>query len=179
MSDEKIKILEKPTTVLNYYKKIGLLVPIGISCTWKCKNCINRQHTFKNSNKYHISEYEIGEIIKIYKKNILVESLILAGLEPFDNPHDLRRLIGVFRDSISDDIIIYTGYDNDDIDTNKELKMLLQEILKYDNILVKFGRYIEGKDKIYDNVLGIELASDNQWTFRSDWLRDEIKLRIL
>lgn len=34
---------------------------------------------------------------------------------------------------------------------------------EYKNIVVKFGRYIPGQEKHYDEVLGVYLASDNQY----------------
>ena len=33
----------------------------------------------------------------------------------------------------------------------------------YENIIVKFGRYVPNQLPHYDNVLGIKLASDNQY----------------
>ena len=35
--------------------------------------------------------------------------------------------------------------------------------MKWENIIIKFGRYIPNQEKHYDDVLGIELASDNQY----------------
>ena len=34
---------------------------------------------------------------------------------------------------------------------------------KYKNIIIKFGRYIPNRPKKYDNILGIDLVSDNQY----------------
>ena len=56
-----------------------------------------------------------------------------------------------------DPIIIYTGYKEEEL-TDK-LKVLLQ----LDNIIVKFGRFIPNRPHIYDTVLGVELASNNQY----------------
>ena len=34
---------------------------------------------------------------------------------------------------------------------------------KYSNIIIKFGRFIPNQKPHYDPVLGVELASDNQY----------------
>ena len=52
--------------------------------------------------------------------------------------------------------MIYTGY------YKEEIIYKINWLKNYDNIVVKFGRFIPGHKKHYDNVLGIELASDNQ-----------------
>jgi hypothetical protein len=36
----------------------------------------------------------------------------------------------------------------------------------FDNIVIKFGRYRPGQQKHFDEVLGVELASDNQYAKR-------------
>ena len=66
-------------------------------------------------------------------------------------------LIDEIRKVSDDDIVIYTGYNEDEIDK------MLKAISEYDNIFVKFGRYRPGQKKHLDEVLGIELASDNQY----------------
>ena len=58
---------------------------------------------------------------------------------------------------MNDDIIIYTGYDKNEIE---DQIMILK---KYKNIIVKFGRYVPGQQAHFDKVLGVELASDNQY----------------
>ena len=35
--------------------------------------------------------------------------------------------------------------------------------MQYDNIVVKFGRFRPNQDPHYDNVLGVKLASNNQY----------------
>ncbi len=59
-----------------------------------------------------------------------------------------------------DDVVIYTGYYPDEIKDELHLLSL------YENIIVKFGRFIPGRPQRYDEVLGITLASDNQYAER-------------
>lgn len=55
-----------------------------------------------------------------------------------------------------DVIIIYTGY--------ARSELLCLDILKnYKNIIIKYGPYLIGYEPHYDNVLGINLASNNQY----------------
>lgn len=57
----------------------------------------------------------------------------------------------------NDPIIIYTGY-------NKGEDPIVENVLyKYTNIIVKWGRFIMGQDPHYDEVLGVNLASNNQY----------------
>jgi hypothetical protein len=36
----------------------------------------------------------------------------------------------------------------------------------FDNIIIKYGRYIPGQEKHFDETLGVYLASDNQYAER-------------
>jgi len=75
-----------------------------------------------------------------------------------DSYEGLFSLIKAFRDSnINDDIVIYTGYNLDEV----EVKVKKLSIFK--NIIIKFGRYIPNGCAVYDEVLGIKLASSNQY----------------
>ena len=97
-------------------------------------------------------------IITNYMKNSLVDSIVLSGLEPFDNFDDLKILINDFRTFFDDDIIIFSGYEDIEIDHK------IEELEKYYNIYVKFGRYIPNRKKFFDKLLNVELASDNQYS---------------
>ena len=53
--------------------------------------------------------------------------------------------------------MIYTGYYENEI--NDKLK----KRLSFKNIIVKFGRYIPNDTPVYDEILGVTLASHNQY----------------
>ena len=77
---------------------------------------------------------------------------------------EMIELISEFRrQKIYDDIVIYTGYYDYEIAKDR-----LQNLLGLQNIIVKFGRYIPDTDQRYDEVLGVILASDNQYAERLD-----------
>ena len=59
-----------------------------------------------------------------------------------------------------DDVVIYTGY------YENEIQSQIDELSKYKNIVVKFGRYIPNVDGRYDELLGVKLISSNQYARR-------------
>ena len=99
-----------------------------------------------------------------YLKNDLTQAIVCGGLEPFDSAEDLLSLIDTAREyfAITDDIVIYTGY------TEEELRetFAFQQIIQYPNIIIKFGRFRPNEEEHYDEVLGIKLASQNQYAKR-------------
>lgn len=107
-------------------------------------------------------DYSIDSIIQVYKYSTVARAVCFQGLEPFDTFDDLRDFIFEFRNcySINDEIIIYTGYNAWEIENQ------LTELKQFSNIIVKFGRYIPQQPPVYDSVLGIELASPNQYAER-------------
>lgn len=53
--------------------------------------------------------------------------------------------------------MIYTGY------KPEELRDKFKKLSSYKSVLVKFGRFIPGDTPHYDDALGINLASHNQF----------------
>ena len=101
-------------------------------------------------------EMDISDIVIRYLNNPITESVVMQGLEPFDSWDDLIEFVKQLRESTDDDIVIYTGY------YKNEVIEKINELSKYTNIIVKFGRYIPNQEKHYDEVLGVYLASSNQ-----------------
>lgn len=98
-------------------------------------------------------------LIRRYLKNKITHAIVFGGLEPFDQWDELFPFIQKIRMQYGclDPIVIYTGYRRDEIDGEIRFLMTLP------NIIVKFGRYIPGHERHFDNVLGVNLASDNQY----------------
>ena len=97
------------------------------------------------------------EVMERYIDNNITQSLVFGGLEPFDSFDEMVCLIERVREKTQDDIVIYTGYNEDEVADK------LDVLRKYKNIIVKFGRYRPNDTKKYDEVLGINLASSNQY----------------
>jgi len=131
-------------------------------CTGKC-NISNKHIVCQNQQLQKAKKIEISipEIIEMYQKNNISKAIVCGGLEPFDSPIDLLHLIEEFRKVTNDDIVIYTGYEELEPQAQK-MKQNIKDLKVY-NIIVKFGRYIEGDDSHYDALLGIHLPSNNQY----------------
>jgi uncharacterized Fe-S radical SAM superfamily protein PflX len=142
------------------YKKPSMTI-IFPKCTFKCDDeCGER--VCQNSTLATSTNIEIHtkEIIKRYLENNLTSSIVCAGLEPFDTYEQLRKLIKEFRKVTNDDIVIYTGY------YRNEIKDMVKSLSSYVNITIKFGRFIPGQEKHHDEILGVDLASNNQYAER-------------
>lgn len=135
------------------YKKVSMTIMFPHCINFKCgaEHCQNSP--LAKSKTYDI---DIDETIEKYLNNPITESVVMQGLEPIDSWSDLLLFIGKFREKSQDDIVIYTGYNKEEI-ANK-----INILKQYDNIVVKFGRYLPGHEKHYDEVLGVDLASPNQ-----------------
>lgn len=135
------------------YKKVSMAIMFP-HCSFKCgaEHCQNSP--LAKSETYCV---DIDKTIDKYLNNPITEAVVMQGLEPFDSWSDLLLFIEKFRESTQDDIVIYTGYNKAEI-ANKI------DILKsFSNIIIKYGRYVPNQEKHYDEVLGVYLASDNQY----------------
>lgn len=144
------------------YKKPSMFLGTSF-CNWKC--CIEQGCDLsmcQNSSLAHaeIIEESADNLIKRYINNPITHAVVIGGLEPFDTLEDLSEFIPRFRKVSDDDIVIYTGYTEDEIYSICKDSTGLK---KYSNIIVKFGRYVPNQKKHYDDTLGVYLASDNQY----------------
>ena len=74
---------------------------------------------------------------------------------------EVYELISYFRNhGCKDFFIIYTGYYQEEIDD--KVKLLQQ----FPNIIIKFGRFIPNQEHHFDETLGVQLASPNQYARR-------------
>lgn len=139
------------------YKKPSMFIGFPY-CTFKCeKEC--GKNICQNSDLANLENIEISytTIINKYLSNNLTSAIVLGGLEPLDSWEDLILLIQYFREVTDDDIVIYTGYNK------SEISYYIQKLSQYKNIIIKFGRFKPNQQKHYDEILGIYLASDNQY----------------
>ena len=146
------------------YKKPSMVLAFP-NCTFKCdKECGMKVCQNSPLAKAPTIEVDDYKIVDRYMSNPLTSAVVLQGLEPLDDMYQLRAFIKIFRDRTDDDIVIYTGY-NIDESLSKILKgWIFKNKLK--NIIIKFGRYIPDRSSKYDNVLGVVLASDNQFAIK-------------
>ena len=130
-------------------------------CSFKCDtengSCICQNSSLVNRPNIDIDIYKI---IDKYMSNNISKSIVCGGLEPLDSWEELKTFIVNLRYRTNDPLIIYTGYNKD------EIKDQIDWLRFYKNIIVKFGRYIPNRPSRYDDVLGITLVSDNQYAER-------------
>ena len=142
------------------YKKPCMVIEFPY-CSFKCdKECgkqVCQNGALANSPNINI---ERMDLINRYLKNDITQSIVMQGLEPFDSWNDLVSLIFLIRCYSDDDIVIYTGYNLSELEEKVEL------LSYFKNIIIKFGRYIPNKQSHYDNILGVNLASDNQYAVK-------------
>lgn len=140
------------------YKDISMFIGFP-RCGFKC-DYENGKTICQNQPLVSMPDINITPmtIVKRYLDNPLSKAIVFGGLEPFDTVEDMFKLIFAFRRYTDDPIIIYTGY------TEEELKQtLLLPHLENKNIIIKFGRFIPNQSPHFDEVLGVNLASDNQY----------------
>ena len=119
----------------------------------------------------------VVDILERYMANPITSAIVLGGLEPFDSAEDVIGFISYVRHYIPDPIVIYTGYTEDEVKKIKAFDENLYSILAlYENVIVKFGRYIPDQELHFDEVLGVKLASDNQY---AKYIGEPIEIRSL
>ena len=156
----KIELVNLIDESFTEYKKPHMLVGFP-SCTFKC----DRENGNQVCQNWELAKaprivVEAEDIAARYVSNEITKAVVFAGLEPFDSFKQMVALIDEIRKLCDDDIVIYTGYNRD------EIEKMIKAISEYRNIVVKFGRYRPGQKKHFDEVLGVELASDNQYAER-------------
>lgn len=144
------------TDIVNY-KDISMFI-IFPTCSFKCdKECgmqVCQNSALALSPNINI---DIEQLICKYLSNPITNAIVCGGLEPFDSWKDLYALITRFRLITDDNIVIYTGYNLN------EIKEQINALKHYKNIIIKFGRFIPNQPHHYDEILGVELSSPNQY----------------
>lgn len=141
------------------YKKTSMFIATCY-CDFKCCTelgldiCICQNSPIAQSKIINMSD---ERIVKRYIKNKLTHAVVIGGLEPFKQFDEMMELIKCFREQTEDDIVIFTGYYENEISNE------LEQLKQFKNIIIKYGRYIPGHEIHFDEVLGVNLASDNQY----------------
>ena len=137
-----------------------------VSCDGKCCTeggfspsvCINHEWV-----RTSVDDVDDENIISEYLSNPITHAIVFGLLEPMLQYEEIKRFIHRLRDKHGclDDIVIYTGY-------NKcEIVEKVEELSStFKNIIIKFGRFVPNQEKHFDEVLGVYLASDNQYAER-------------
>lgn len=155
------------------YKKPSLYIAFP-NCSFKCDKENGNQYCQNWSlTKEPTVEVDKEALLQRYVNNPITEAIVLGGLEPFDSQLDLYPFIDCARRQfkITDPIIIYTGYTEEELEQGNFgvihditcQKQYWHNIKNSGNIIVKFGRYRPNDKPHYDDILGVSLASNNQY----------------
>lgn len=146
------------------YKKPSMFVAFP-SCTFKCERECG-QKMCQNSTLAHLPDIFITSYALCirYLSNNITKAIVCGGLEPMDSFEDLYSFICTlrFQYQCNDDVVIYTGYTKEECEKNN----WLCKLFNLGNIIIKFGRFIPNQQPHYDPILGVKLASDNQYAER-------------
>lgn len=142
------------------YKKTSMFLAFP-KCDFKCFKELGLPISMcQNFKTLEMTNFmvKIEDIFERYVKNPISEAIVLGGLEPFFSFGEIINLIGYFRaHGCDDDFVIYTGYRKD------EVLDKIEQLKKFKNIIIKFGRYIPNSRKKFDETLGVYLPSENQY----------------
>ena len=132
------------------YKKPAMFIGT-ISCGGKC--CIEAGiplSVCQNDGWRSCAPITIddNELCHRYLTNPLTKAVVFGGLEPMEQFEELLTFLDLFRDTYDceDDVVIYTGY------YPEEIPDQLHTLSLYENVFVKFGRYIPNKPHRFDPV---------------------------
>ena len=143
--------------------KVPSMFIISTRCDWKC--CIEvgmNISVCQNAPLVStpITEIADDDIVELYLKNDISKAIVIGGLEPMLQIDEIDALLTKFREQgCNDPFVIYTGYYPEEI--TDELGRLRGR-----NVIVKFGRFIPSEDSRYDEILGVTLASKNQFALQ-------------
>lgn len=153
----------KDEDVINY-KELSMFIGMPY-CSGKCWKDLNLPSTICQNNELTYSKIynvNVKDIVDRYRQNPLTTAIVFGGMEPLDSFNDILDFLEELRNKqgCMDTVIIYTGY------KEEEIQDKLEELSSWYNIVVKVGRYIPNKPSRYDEILGVTLASDNQYSIK-------------
>ena len=136
-------------------------------CSFKCdkeNGCLMCQ----NSSLVHEPTHDVDTelLVRRYLHNPITKAVVFGGLEPFDTAEEMSNFIDILRAAYgrNDDIVIYTGYTEEELADNQYHNWIISRR----NIVIKYGRFRPNQTPHYDEVLGVNLVSDNQYARRYD-----------
>lgn len=161
---DSIRVKEIIFETFQDYKNASMLIATCF-CDWKCLKELQLdvsicQNCMLAKNKTQV--IKIKDLFENYTNNKITSAIVFGGLEPMLQFDEMLAVIDYFRcHGCDDEFIIYTGYNNDEVIDKVQYLMT-----HYRNIIIKFGRFVPNEQTHYDNVLGVMLASQNQYAIK-------------
>lgn len=152
------------------YKKPSMFIGTPY-CDFKCDRECGKQ-ICQNSELAAAPSIEIKleEIVDRFNSNPITEAIVFGGLEPLYAPEKHIHIFHHFSSIIPQlnegtDIVVYTGYYPEEVHySDFQFWGSTVDSIK-GHLIFKFGRFIPDRPSRYDDVLGVTLASDNQFAF--------------
>ena len=96
-------------------------------------------------------------LIQIYQANPITQAFVFGGLEPLDSSDLLETIEELQARAHPRRTVIYTG------STEEEVLVGHPQILSLSNLVIKYGRFVPDQPTHFDPILGVNLASPNQY----------------
>lgn len=147
------------------YRKPAMFIGC-ISCGGKCAHEGNFDISVCQNDAWRsasIIRVNNDDLIMRYLSNDITQAIVFGLLEPFEQSAEIFNFVMTLRRKYkcNDDVVIYTGYKEDEV--ADDVRDLVEHC---GNIIVKYGRFRLGYKPHFDDVLGVNLASDNQYAVR-------------
>ena len=143
------------------YKKPCMVIEMprcDFKCDRECGQNVCHNSALAISDNLTIS---VESIVQAYLNNSITEAICFQGLEPFDSFDDMIKVVHRLKElNCTDDIIVYTGYYKQEIPIEKLSELYTSTCGR---LIIKWGRFIPNASSKYDEILGVTLASDNQY----------------
>ena len=117
-----------PVEVLGPGKRVGIWF---CGCGHRCPGCCNPE-LWEFQDRYRTTPETVYAMVRGLSETHPIDGFTISGGDPMYQPADLRKLTALLK-TISDDILVYTGYQKEDLPT---------EALENISVLID-GKYIE------------------------------------
>jgi len=102
-----------PVTVLGPGRRLGIWLS---GCSKRCPGCMSPELQRRRDS----DEVPFGQIRQLVaSRSIGVEGVTISGGEPFEQNEELYRLVAFLKASVTDDILVYTGWTLQDVLADK------------------------------------------------------------
>ena len=120
-----------PVEVLGPGKRVGIWF---CGCGHRCEGCCNPE-LWEFQERYRTTPETVFDLIRTLAETHPIDGFTISGGDPMYQPQALRRLLKLLK-TISDDILVYTGY---------QLEALPPQALENISVLID-GPYIEARN---------------------------------
>lgn len=124
-----------PVKVLGPGNRLGIWFS---GCTHGCPGCSNPE-LWRQRPEYETGAGTVMKMIKAVASRGTIDGFTITGGEPFQQKDALRELLPLISE-ISDDILVYTGYEYEELNTEENT-----DILKHVTVLID-GKYIRERN---------------------------------